>query len=127
MENFFIFLRLLGSALFITISVFSITYMGFMQHPEMEIKYELIPDFKTLCIFNAVFGLAGGALMDFQRLWASLAGGFMAAVGITAITLLYVSWRSSILNFEVLIPLFLGIIPGVVTYNFLSEKIYREK
>lgn len=126
MEKFFNFLRIIGAMLLITVSVFSITYMGFMQRPDVEVKYEIIPDFQTLCIFNSVLGLAGGALIDFRRLWASLAGGFMAAAGITALTLLYVSWRSSILNAEILIPLFVGIIPGVVTYNFLREKIYGE-
>ena len=127
MQKFIGFLRIIGFLFIIAPVVLTITFEGFVQNPNMEVKYVLIPDLQTLLVFNAVLGLSGGVLLDYRYTWASLAGGFMSAAGVTAVTMLYVSWRDSISNYEILIPLFIGLIPGFWAYRFVLEKVYHEK
>ncbi len=82
--------------------------MGFFNKPDIEVKVEFIPDAMTLWLANTVFGILGGGLLQYKKFLPALPSGLMAAMAITGSTLLYVSWHSTILNIEMLVPLAAG-------------------
>ncbi|MDD5363013.1 MAG: hypothetical protein PHN88_12820 [Ignavibacteria bacterium] len=115
---------IVGCMCLIATCVLAITYMGFYDRPDIEIKVVLIPDALTLWLVNAGFGLIGGILINYKKFLASMVAGVFTAMVITGITLLYVSWRTSIINYELLIPLFIGAISGGAVFNLLDKLIY---
>jgi hypothetical protein len=115
---------IIGCMCIITTCVLAITYMGFYDRPDIEIKVVLIPDAETLWLVNAGFGLIGGILINYKKFLASMISGVLTALVITGITLLYVSWRTTIINYELLIPLFIGAISGGAVFNILDKLIY---
>lgn len=117
-------LAIIGFLCFITTCVLSITYMGFFNKPDIEVKVVLIPDAATLWLVNAGFGIVGGALLHYRRLLTSIPSGLMAAMAITGSTLLYVSWRTTVLNIELLIPLAAGAIAWGFFFNGLNKLFY---
>ncbi|MCE1165480.1 MAG: hypothetical protein LWX07_08785 [Bacteroidetes bacterium] len=117
-------LAIIGFLCFITTCVLAITYMGFFNDPNIKVKVVLIPDAATLWLVNAGFGIIGGALLQYSRLLTSIPAGLMTAMAITGTSLLYVSWRSSILNIELLIPLAIGAFVWGFFFNGLSKLFY---
>lgn len=117
----------LGFLLLIATCVLSITYMGFTTHPKTAVKVVLIPNLQILWIVNILFGLIGGVLINYRRIVASAIAGLITTVVITASTILYVSFRSTILNYEMLIPLSVGAVAGSIVYNLIVSKFYKDK
>ncbi|HWQ81604.1 MAG TPA: hypothetical protein VN514_04985 [Ignavibacteria bacterium] len=117
-------LSIIGFLCFITACVLSITYMGFFNQPDMEIKVVLIPDAGTLWLVNAGFGIIGGILLNYRKFLVTMFSGLMASMAITGVTLLYVSWRESILNIELLIPLAAGVVIWGLFFNGLNKLFY---
>lgn len=133
-ENFYIekkpfdkVLAIIGGVCFILACVAVIIYSGFTSQPQQEIKVVLIPDLETLWIFNAAMGLLGGALINYKKFLAAIPAGLAASLFMTDFTLFYVSFRSSIYNFEILIPLFLAFLVGVGVYKVFYRLIYKKK
>ncbi len=90
----------------------------------MEIKVVLIPDAGTLWLVNAGFGIIGGILLNYRKFLVTMFSGLMASMAITGVTLLYVSWRESILNIELLIPLAAGVVIWGLFFNGLNKLFY---
>jgi len=71
-------------------------------------------------------GIAGGALMNYKKFIASVPAGLAASLFMTDFTLFYISFRNSVTNYEILIPLFLGFLVGVGVYKLLFKLIYKD-
>jgi hypothetical protein len=119
-------LAALGFLLLIATCVLSMTYMGFTTHPKTAVKVVLIPNIQILWLVNIGFGLIGGVLINYKRIIASAVSGLITSVVITGSTLLYISFRTTILNYEMLVPLSIGAIAGGMTYNFIISKFYND-
>lgn len=126
MKTFDKILAALGFLLLIATCVLAMTYMGFTNQPRMTVKVVLIPNLQILWLVNIGFGLIGGVLINYRRIIASAVSGLISSVVITGSTLLYISFRTTILNYELLIPLFIGAIAGGITYNFIISKFYND-
>lgn len=120
-------LSVIGGLCFITACVLVITYSGFTTQPQYEIKVVLIPDLETLWIINAILGAAGGALLNYKKFLAAVPAGLAAVLFMTDFTLFYISFRDSILNIEILLPLFLAFLVGAGVYKILYRLIYKKK
>lgn len=120
-------LFLIGALCFICSPILALAYQGFFSGNVEEVKFNLIPDAQTLWIASAAFGIAGGALMNYKKLLASVPAGLAASLFMTDFTLFYISFRNSILNYELLIPYFLGFLVGVGVYKFLYKFIYKKR
>ncbi len=122
LEKVLIFIKILGFLFLIAPTVLTVTYCGFMQNPEMEVKVVLIPDLQTLLIYNVVLGILGGLFLEHKRALASIPAGTVFTVSSTIITFIYVSWRNTIFNFEFLFPIFLSAIPAFMALKFLLKR-----
>ncbi|MGV8019057.1 MAG: hypothetical protein AB2L26_12885 [Ignavibacteria bacterium] len=120
-------LPILGFLCFVTTCALSLTFMCFFNKPDIEVKVVLIPDAMTLWLVNAVFGILGGVLLQYKKILSALPSGLMAAMVITDSTLLYVSWRSTILNIEMLIPLAAGAFTWGIFFNGLNRMFYPQE
>lgn len=120
-------LAIIGALCFITSCVLVIAYSGFTTHPQAEVKVVLIPDLKTLWIVTALLGAAGGALINYKKFLAAVPAGLAASLFMTDFTLFYISFRSSIWNYEILIPLFLAFVVGIVIYRVFYRFIYKKR
>lgn len=126
MKTFNKILAGLGFLLLIATCVLSMTYMGFTTQPKTAVKVVLIPNIQILWLINIGFGLIGGVLINYKRIFASAVSGLLTTVAITGSTLLYISFRTTILNYEMLVPLSIGAIVGGMTYNFIISKFYND-
>lgn len=115
---------IIGSLCFICACVFVIMlYLGFEKESTTPSVYSSkILDTQQLFLLNGGLGLLGGFLLNFRRPIISAISGLVTSLGITGFTLLYSSWREEIFNFEIIIMLGIGLIPGVMLYNFLNKK-----
>ncbi len=120
-------LAIIGFLCFITPSVLSLTYMGFYNKPNIEIKVVLIPDAATLWLVNAGFGIIGGAMLAYRNFLSAIPSGLMTSMAITGATLLYVSWRTTVLNIEILIPLAVGAFVWGIFFNGLNKLFYPKE
>lgn len=120
-------LAVIGGLCFITACVLVITYSGFTTQPQHETKVILIPDIETLWIINAILGIAGGTLINYKKFLAAIPAGLAAVLFMTDFTLFYISFRDSILNIEILLPLFLAFLVGAGVYKILYRLIYKKK
>jgi hypothetical protein len=125
-NNFDKILFIIGGLCFICSPILALTYRGFLSGRVEEIKVDLIPDVQTLWIASAAFGIAGGALMNYKKFLASVPAGLAASLFMTDFTLFYISFRNSILNFELLLPYLLGFLVGVGVYKLLFKLIYKD-
>lgn len=119
-------LFIIGALCFICSPIIALTYQGFLSGNVEEVKFNLIPDAQTLWIASAAFGIAGGALMNYKKFIASVPAGLAASLFMTDFTLFYISFRNSVTNYEILIPLFLGFLVGVGVYKLLFKLIYKD-
>ncbi|MFT3795257.1 hypothetical protein [Flavobacterium sp.] len=71
---------------------------------------------------NAALGIVGGALMDYRHPWVSAFSGLVTALAMTGFAFLYLFWRDSIYNYEIVLMIILGSIPGIVLNAFLRDK-----
>lgn len=120
-------LFIIGGVCFIVACVFVIVYSGFTSEPQHEVKVVVIPDLETLWIVNALLGIIGGGLINYKKFLAAVPAGFAASLFMTDFTLFYISFRSSIISYEILIPLFLGSLVGVFVYKLFYRFIYKKK
>lgn len=120
-------LFVIGALCFICSPILALTYEGFLSGNVKEIKFNLIPDAQTLWIASAAFGIAGGALMNYNKFLASIPAGLAASLFMTDFTLFYISFRKSILNYELFIPYLLGFLLGAGVYKVLYKLIYEKK
>lgn len=123
----FVGIKLLGLGLLLTTCVFALVYSGFSTHPHVKPKYVLFPDAQTLWFYNLILGAIGGILVDMENTWAAMLAGIVTSVTMTSVTLVYVSWRESVLNIEMLIPIAFGTVAGVAAYQFFMDKFYKKK
>jgi hypothetical protein len=121
------FLFIIGALCFICSPIIALTYQGFFSGRVEEIKFNLIPDAQTLWLASAGFGILGGAFMNYRKFLASIPAGLAASLFMTDFTLFYISFRNSILNYELLLPYFLGFLVGVGVYKVLYRFIYKKR
>jgi hypothetical protein len=121
------FLAVIGALCFITSCVLVITYSGFSTQPQHEIKVVIIPNLETLWIVNAILGTVGGGLINYKKFLAAIPAGLAAVLCMTDFTLFYISFRTSIITLEILLPLFLAFIIGVGVYKIFYRLIYKKK
>lgn len=116
---------IIGCLLFINAWVMVLMlYLGFGKANTTSVEMKVF-DTQQIFLLNTAQGLLGGALMNYKRPFISAISGMVAALGITGFTILYASWRESILTVESLFMLGIGIIPGVALYNFLNRTINK--
>lgn len=127
MKTFNNILSIIGFLCFITACVLSVTYMGFFNQPNIEVKVVFIPDAGTLWLVNAGLGIIGGILLNYRKFLVTMFSGLMASLAITGVTLLYVSLRESILNIELLIPLAAGTVIWGIFFNGLNKLFYPDE
>jgi len=120
-------LAVIGALCFITSCVLVITFSGFTTQPQHEVKVVIIPDLEALWIVNAILGVIGGALINYKKFLAAIPSGLAAVLVMTDFTLFYISFRDSIMSFEILLPLFLAFLAGVGVYKILYRLIYKKK
>jgi len=121
------FFAIIGALCFITSCVLVITYSGFTTQPQHEIKVVIIPNFETLWIVNAILGAVGAGLINYKKFLAAIPAGLAAVLFMTDFTLFYISFRDSIMSFEILLPLFLAFLIGAGVYKILYNLIYKKK
>ncbi len=121
------FLFIIGTMCFICSSIIALIYQGFFSGNVQQVKFNLIPDAQTLWMASAALGLAGGALMNYKKFLAAIPAGLAASLFMTDFTLFYISFRNSIMNFEILLPLFLGFLVGTGVYKVLYRMVYKKK
>jgi hypothetical protein len=118
-------LQFIGFACFILIVVVSISYAGFAEkghHTPNE--REVITDKTTLYAVGAILGLLGSLLLSHKMWKAAMPAGLASGLTLVAFTLFYLSFRETFWNYEMLLILFVGTIPYIMIFGFLSEKIY---
>lgn len=74
----------------------------------------------TIWIINIGIGIAGGILSAPNKMMAAIVSGAVMGGGITGLTVLYASWRSTLLVYELLIPFFISLIIGFKLYGLLA-------
>jgi len=116
-------LTLIGLVCFICIVVIVILHLGFIDR---SISYNTKPMYfltkQQLWVTNSILGIIGGTFINFQKKVIMAICGLIIALSITGFSLLYFGWRTNILMVEIIIPLGLGVIPGIYIYNW-HEKI----
>jgi hypothetical protein len=118
-------LQFIGFACFILIVVVSISYAGFAEKGHhIPHKRELITDTTTLYAVGAVLGLLGSLLLSHKTWKAAMPAGLVSGLTLVAFTLFYLGFRETFWNYEMLLILFVGTIPYIMIFSFLSEKIY---
>jgi len=75
---------------------------------------------QTIWIINIGIGIVGGILCAPKKLMAAIISGAVVGAGITGLTFLYTSWRSSLIPYELLIPFFVSLIIGFKIFGLLA-------
>jgi hypothetical protein len=120
-------LIIIGCLCFITAGVFVITHLGFVPSTHHSKTANPFLTTEELWLINAGLGLFGGVLLNFKQPIISALSGLLAGLGITGFGIVYVSWRDSLVNVEMLLVLGIGVLPGVFVYSFLLRKYKARK
>lgn len=116
---------IIGSLCFLVACVLAMVHCGFMVKTgggnPSAVYPQLLPGYQ-IWIVNAALGTIGGALLDYKRMAVAAVSGMVASLSMTGFTMLYLSWRESVANFETLIIIIVGVIPGAWLYSFLKRK-----
>lgn len=77
---------------------------------------------EMIWMINIGIGLVGGILCAPNKLMAAIVSGAVMGASITGLTLLYTSWRSSLLVYELLIPFFVSLVIGYKLFGLLTDE-----
>lgn len=116
-------LLLVGAICFLVVQVLAVGNLGFttgVQHAQ-QMNDPALPGV-YLWLVNGSLGLLGGALMNPKRVVIAAASGLVAALSITGLSMLYGYFRHTVLLVEMLIPLGLGVVPGLWLHDAVTEK-----
>lgn len=119
-------LMIVGGLCFVSQGAFLILHLGFVDesiHHGGE-----APQFLSranLWYLHIGLGILGGILLDVRSPLTAAFAGMVAAIAITGTGLLYLSWRESILNVELIIPLLAGLLTGV-PLNSALKNLFRK-
>ncbi len=111
----------IGSILFIMAGTFTLIHLGFQLDDSAPDAMKPFLTTSELWTVNSILGVIGGVLMNYRRILISGLCGLVAAWGITGTTLLYLTWRESIIQLEIALPLLLGILPAIFLYMGLTK------
>ncbi len=122
-EKFFL---VLGGIFFCVILVFVLIQEGFQldsssnAYPVKKLFTE-----KELWFVNIGLGCLGGFLMRPKNHIISALCGIIAGLAITWVSFLYFGWRDSMIKAEIVIPLFVGLVPGAIAYKLVCKYFKR--
>ncbi len=116
-------LQLLGMGCFILVIIISIDFAGFEAH-RIANKKVLITSLPMLYGAAAGLGMVGSLLMSAKMWKAALPAGLVTSLVMVAFTLFYLSFRASFWNYEILVIALVGMIPYIIIFGYLSEKLY---
>lgn len=120
-------IRGIGFLCFIALPITVMFYLGFRERPEVKDVVILFPDLKTVIIYNTILGLVGGLFLTyFQKPLDAILRSLMVTIFLTSFAYLYMFWRRSIINYEILI-MYLPAIPAMFLYEFLAELIQGKR
>ncbi|MFT3794900.1 hypothetical protein [Flavobacterium sp.] len=118
---------LLGCLIFLLLHIAATINMGF----ELE-KMGNSPDVyenpllrfspMEFWLLSGIIGMVSGIMMEYRRFVIAGISGLVGGLSIVGFTMLYIGWRDSYELVETIIMLGIGIIPGLVLYNFLARK-----
>jgi hypothetical protein len=116
-------LFIIGCLCFISTVALVMVHLGFRREyiDHQSPKYSL--EKGEVWLINICSGLLGGVLVNYKRYIISGISGLITSAAMTGLSFLYMGWRESMISYELLIPIGIGIIPGVFVYNFLSRRI----
>jgi hypothetical protein len=109
----------------IGVLIIATEYAGFNIGGNAASKKQLINDGSLLWILTICFGAAGGLILKPKKFMATIPSGIVSACGVTGSVLLYLSFRKSIYQAELVIPLLIGIFPGMIVYPLFHKLIYK--
>lgn len=118
-------LIIIGALGFICCYVFTMLHLDFRNQYGEHKQWEFLST-QQLWMINGALGLLGGILLNYKKPIISSISGLATSLGITAFSILYLSWRVQVEHIESIIMLGIGIIPGVFLYKFFSQK-YKKK
>lgn len=109
---------------------FTLAHLGFQPDSVHGNQDKTFLSTDILFFINTACGLFGGIVMSTGKrlmiMFTGILSGAVTTLATTAASILYFSWRTSIVSLEVVIPLGAGIITGVLTYKILT-KIFSER
>ena len=117
-----------GCISFICCCTFVLIHMGFvdtMTNHNPNPKQFLTRN--ELWLTNLILGGLGGLFLCPRTPILSITSGLLSATAITGTTIFYLDWRTSIMVVEIIIPLGLGIIPGVILYQKVMKRRKKDK
>lgn len=116
-------LIVLACLCFICICVFTTVHSGFYSESSIDSTTKRMSFLNPvqLWLLNSVLGIGGGILMNHKKLFISGVSGLVAALGITGFAIWYLSFRETVISYEMLLIMGLGCLPGVLLYRFLTR------
>lgn len=91
-------------------------YAGFMFRELIGMNTSL------LYAISGIGTMAAFFVTNYKRIIPNLICGPLTGLGTTFATVFYLSNRSSIIKLELIIPMALGVLPGILLYYFLTRK-----
>lgn len=120
---------IIGAIAFIVLVVIIIMNAGFVNRGGSPDGHPFKPFLGEtgIWILTVALGLFGGIMLDPRQYIIMGITGTLTAIIITGFTLFYISFRSSILNIEFIVPLLVGLLVGRGIYLLLNRIFVRTK
>lgn len=118
---------LVGALCFLLIVPLTLIHLNFfpttIHHTGTREQFLSLP---SLWMINMGLGLLGGISIDYKHVLIAGLAGLIASIAMTGTTLLYLSFRSSIMSVEILFPMLTGLV-GIWLYDCLIAKNIEKK
>lgn len=117
-------LLIVGTLCFVAAAALLILHLGFYDpliHRDGPGHGQILTQ-TQLWLVSLALGCLGGALIVHRRPVAGGVAGLAAGAGLTGSGLLYFSWRDSMLDVELLVPLLVALAVGKATYRCFGDK-----
>lgn len=110
-----------GGLCFVIAGAFVMIHLGFMEE-SYNYNKPMKPFLTSESIWyvNSTLGIVGGLILGYKRFIIAILSGLIASLAITGATLLYLSWRETILMAEIIIPMLAGVV-GIILYDNLAK------
>lgn len=117
-----------GGLCFVVMAVFVMLHLGFMDENVRNIDKPIqFLSRNALWYLHIGLGLVGGILLDFRNPLIAAFSGMAAAVALTGSALLYLGWRDTILQVELIVPMLVALFVGVPINHALKRLFKPEK